>query len=296
MVATRHTDHTACVLFMRRHCPLHALARRCTLALARLLSYLHSGPLNFPSTSRLCWGSTLFRTPRRAVAAAAVAPIAGRSTHNGMPLTTDLNTFSRGAPRCNSSKGRTTTASPACRTPLVRLVQACWRPSAASLGCRKSAAPRSTAVHGSASAAMADEAARSPPLPAADGSPLPGRRNSADEAPAEAAAAREPEDDAAWSSSMQAVMYSKEDWAPTKMRSVRSMLSTVTFLKKETNPRSIVLETRCESLPVRYILRGSITISTKPPPMFAKDLMGVTPVSDLRICVRFMSELHLVTT
>mmetsp|Transcript_82996 Transcript_82996/g.256600 ORF Transcript_82996/g.256600 Transcript_82996/m.256600 type:complete len:266 (-) Transcript_82996:778-1575(-) len=233
----------------------------------------HSGPLYFCTISLLCKGSTLFRTPRSAVVAAAVAPIAGCSTHIGMPVTTERRTWLRGAPRCSSSSGRTTTASLACRIPRVKLAQACSSPSAAPPGCRKSEAPRSTAVQASACAkGLSPDSAGSRGLPAA--------------------AAAGP----CVCSCRHVFMYSRADCVPTKIRSVRSMLSTVTCLRKETRPRRIVRETRCVPPPVRYVFSGSSTISAKPPPMLAKDLIGVTPVSDRRICVRLRSALQALMT
>mmetsp|Transcript_82780 Transcript_82780/g.239225 ORF Transcript_82780/g.239225 Transcript_82780/m.239225 type:complete len:259 (-) Transcript_82780:44-820(-) len=209
-----------------------------------------------------------------------------------MPVTTERRTCSVGAPRWNSNSGLTTTACPACHTPRERLAPACRNPSAAPPGCKKSEAPRSTGVQASASPAAIAAAPTgvcvapvAPELPAvARGPPLP--TDAADEAP------RFP----AWDSLRHEVMYSNEDWVPTRMRSVRSMLSTVTLRRKETRPRSNVRDTTCESSPVRYSFSGSRTISAKPPPIFAKDLMGVTPVSDRRICVLLRSLLHAATT
>mmetsp|Transcript_9821 Transcript_9821/g.30565 ORF Transcript_9821/g.30565 Transcript_9821/m.30565 type:complete len:203 (-) Transcript_9821:313-921(-) len=198
--------------------------------------------------------------------------MAGLSTHIGMPLTTERRTCSLVAPRWNSRSGRTTTAWPACRMPRERLVHACCRPSAASPGCKKSAAPRSTEVQA---------CARGLSLASSSSAALP---TTSSPAPPSCGSQRH------------VLTYSNADCVPTKIRSVRSMLSTVTFFRKDTRPRRMVRETRCVPLPVRYCFRGSNTISANPPLMLAKDLMGVTPVNDRRICVRLRSALHALTT
>mmetsp|Transcript_23161 Transcript_23161/g.65654 ORF Transcript_23161/g.65654 Transcript_23161/m.65654 type:complete len:235 (-) Transcript_23161:386-1090(-) len=183
----------------------------------------------------------------------------------GMPRATERMTWFRGAPRCSSSSGRTTTASLAWRTQRVRLAAACSSPSAAPPGCRKSEAPLSTAVQACSGLSPGSAAAGARP-------PLAGP-----------------------CSCRQAFMYSRAVCVPTKIRSVRSMLSTVTCFRKDTRPRRMVREIRCLPPPVRYCFRGSSTISAKPPPMLAKDLIGVTPVRDLRICVRLRSALQALT-
>mmetsp|Transcript_8817 Transcript_8817/g.23980 ORF Transcript_8817/g.23980 Transcript_8817/m.23980 type:complete len:224 (+) Transcript_8817:328-999(+) len=210
--------------------------------------------------------------------------MAGRSTHMGIPVTTERSTRSRDAPRWNSSKGRMTTACPASRTPRIRLDEACCRPSLAPPGCRKSAAPRSTGVQACAIAPSSPLSA-DPALARAAGAPA-----RADPAAGAAAAA------ASCPSERQVSTYSRTDWVPTKIRSVRSMLSTVTCFRKETVPRRTVREMCWLPPPVWYCFKDSRTTSASPPPMFAKDLIGVTPISDRRICVLFRSELQDCTT
>mmetsp|Transcript_22985 Transcript_22985/g.50798 ORF Transcript_22985/g.50798 Transcript_22985/m.50798 type:complete len:268 (-) Transcript_22985:57-860(-) len=216
----------------------------------------------------------LFLTPLSAIFAAAVAPIAGLRTHMGIPVAIDRSTRSRGAPRRNSRRGRCTMASLAWRIPRERFVQACSRPSAAESGCTNSDAPRSTAVQFVVSGP-------SPPGPLV--------RSDALMLPRDEVAMAEPSD------CMVLAAYSKAVCVPTKIRSVRSMLSTVTCLRKDTRPRRIAWETRLVPPPERYCFKGSRMSSAKPPPTLAMDRIGVTPVNDRRICVRLRSALQAAT-
>mmetsp|Transcript_77505 Transcript_77505/g.219154 ORF Transcript_77505/g.219154 Transcript_77505/m.219154 type:complete len:222 (+) Transcript_77505:152-817(+) len=197
------------------------------------------------------------------------------NTHIGIPLATDRSTCSLGAPRWNSVSGLTTMAWLACRIPRVRLVHACCKPSAVPPGCKKSAAPRSTGV-------QLRPIGLSPPSSCSASLPMP----IAAAGPVAASAC----------SHKKEFRYSNADCVPTKIHSVRSMLSTVTCFKNDTSPRRIVHEMRCGSSPVRYCFSGSSTILANPSPMFAKDRSGVTPIKDRRTCARLRSVLHALTT